>query len=115
VIKYSLAALKNVGRGAVEHVVATREAGGPFASLGDFARRVDSRAVNKRALESLARAGAFDEINANRAQVAAGVEAILAMASRTSADSEQGQSSLFGSGGGTAAEDVPCRSPKRGR
>ncbi|HUE47121.1 MAG TPA: DNA polymerase III subunit alpha, partial [Aestuariivirgaceae bacterium] len=105
VIKYSLAALKNVGRGAVEHVVETRKAG-PFASLGDFARRVDSRAVNKRALESLARAGAFDEINANRAQVAAGVEAILAMASRTSADSEQGQSSLFGSGGGAAAEDV---------
>jgi DNA polymerase III subunit alpha len=107
VIKYSLAALKNVGRAAVEHVVATREAAGPFGSLGEFARRIDAKAVNKRALESLARAGAFDEINANRAQVTAGVEAILAMASRTSADTEQGQSSLFGSGGGTPAEDVP--------
>jgi DNA polymerase III subunit alpha len=107
VIKYSLAALKNVGRAAVEHVVATRDAAGPFGSLGEFARRIDAKAVNKRALESLARAGAFDQLNANRAQVAAGVEAILAMASRTSADSEQGQSSLFGSGGGTPAEDVP--------
>jgi len=108
VIKYSLAALKNVGRAAVEHVMAIRDAGGAFASLGDFARRVDAKAVNKRALESLARAGAFDALNPNRAQVSAGVEAILAMASRTSADSEQGQSSLFGSGGGgAAAEDVP--------
>jgi DNA polymerase III subunit alpha len=107
VIKYSLAALKNVGRASVEHLVAERESAGPFGSLGDFARRVDARAVNKRALESLAKAGAFDEINANRAQVTAGVEAILAMASRTSADSEQGQSSLFGSSGGATAEDVP--------
>jgi DNA polymerase-3 subunit alpha len=106
VIKYSLTALKNVGRATVEHVAAVREAGGRFGSLGEFARRVDAKALNKRALESLARAGAFDEINPNRAQVVAGVEAILAMASRTSADSEQGQSSLFGSGGAAAAEEV---------
>jgi DNA polymerase-3 subunit alpha len=87
--------------------MAIRDAGGAFASLGDFARRVDAKAVNKRALESLAKAGAFDALNPNRAEVSAGVEAILAMASRTSADSEQGQSSLFGTGGGAAAEDVP--------
>jgi DNA polymerase-3 subunit alpha len=107
VIKYSLAALKNVGRAAVEHVAATRDAAGRFGSLGEFARRIEAKAVNKRALESLAKAGAFDEINANRAQVTAGVEAILAMASRTSSDSEQGQSSLFGASGGAAGEDVP--------
>jgi DNA polymerase III subunit alpha len=107
VIKYSLAALKNVGRAAVEHVVAERERAGQFGSLGEFARRMDAKAVNKRALESLAKAGAFDEINPNRAQVTAAVEAIAAMASRTSADSEQGQSSLFGSKSGAADEDVP--------
>jgi DNA polymerase III subunit alpha len=107
VIKYSLAALKNVGRAAVEHVVAERERAGQFGSLGEFARRMDAKAVNKRALESLAKAGAFDEINPNRAQVTAAVEAIVAMASRTSADSEQGQSSLFGSKSGAADEDVP--------
>jgi hypothetical protein len=56
-----------------------------------------------------------DDARHGQHRQAAGVEAILAMASRTSADSEQGQSSLFGSGGGTAAEDVPCRLPKPGR
>ena len=59
-ILYSLAALKNVGAGAIEHIVQAREEGGPFKSLGDFAKRIDARILNKRALESLAKAGAFD-------------------------------------------------------
>ena len=63
VIFYSLAALKNVGVGAIQHLIATREAGGRFTSLGDFARRMHGSVLNKRALESLAKAGAFDEIN----------------------------------------------------
>src|SRR5262245_21548713 len=58
-ILYSLAALKNVGQGAIEHLVRVRKEGGPFASLGDFARRIDAHMLNKRALESLAKAGAF--------------------------------------------------------
>ena len=104
-ILYSLAALKNVGEGAMAHVVAVRAEGGPFRSLGDFARRVDARMLNKRALESLAKAGAFDGLNPNRAQVLAGVEAILGMASRTSAEAAAGQNDLFG-GAATAPEDV---------
>ena len=60
VIYYALAAVKGVGRQAMDHVVAQREADGPFRSLADFARRVDSKLVNKRAFESLVRAGAFD-------------------------------------------------------
>ncbi len=101
-IVYSLAALKNVGAGAIALLVAAREAGGPFVSLADFARRVDGRMVNKRALESMAKAGAFDCLNANRAQVLDGVESILAMASRTSSEAEAGQEDLFGAatGGG---------------
>ncbi len=95
-ILYSLAALKNVGAGAIEHLVSVRTEGGPFKSLGDFARRVDGRSVNKRALESLAKAGAFDSLNPNRAQVLDGVESILSMANRTTSEAEAGQNDLFG-------------------
>ena len=101
-----LAALKNVGHGAVQHLVDVRgQKAGPFASLGDFARRIDARDLNRRALESLAKAGAFDALCANRAQVLDGVDAILAMASRTSAEAEAGQNDLFGTMAGPA-EDV---------
>jgi DNA polymerase-3 subunit alpha len=105
-IRYALAALKNVGQQAVQHVVELREEGGPFTSLADFARRLDARFVNKRALESMAKAGAFDELNPNRAQVLGGVEAILSMANRTSAEREVGQSDMFG-GGEAGANDLP--------
>ncbi len=59
-IRYSLAALKNIGASAVETIVAARNAKGPFRSLADFAARINTKAVNKRALETLAAAGAFD-------------------------------------------------------
>ncbi len=101
---YTLSALKNVGRAAVEHLCEIRAEGGPFKSFGDFANRVDGRTINKRALESMAKAGAFDSLNANRAQVLAGTGAILGMASRTSADAELGQNDFFG--GGDLVEDV---------
>ena len=68
-IRYSLSALKNVGRGAIEHLESIREAGGPFVSIGDFARRIDGHVLNKRALESLAKAGAFDCITPHRRQI----------------------------------------------
>ena len=103
-VVYTLSALKNVGRAAVEHLCEIREEGGPFKSFGDFASRVDGRTINKRALESMAKAGAFDSLNPNRAQVLAGVGAILGMASRTSADAELGQNDFFG--GGDVVEDV---------
>ena len=106
VIFYSLAALKNVGVGAIQHLIATREAGGRFTSLGDFARRVQGSTMNKRALESMAKAGAFDEINANRAQVLAGVETLIATSSRTSAETQAGQNDLFGAATGAREELV---------
>jgi DNA polymerase-3 subunit alpha len=105
-IQYSLAALKNVGEQAVEHIVELREEGGPFKSLGDFARRVDPRMVNKRALESIAKSGGFDELNPNRAQVLSGVESIIAMANRTATEAEIGQNDMFG-GGDSGAEELP--------
>jgi DNA polymerase-3 subunit alpha len=98
-ITYALAALKNVGRAAVEHLTEIRQTGGPFLNLADFARRISPRVINKRALESLARAGAFDELNDNRAQVLAGVEAILAFANAQADEKSSGQSNLFGAEG----------------
>src|SRR5262245_46751199 len=76
-IHYALAALKGVGRQAVDAIVEARGRT-PFADLSDFASRINPRAVNKRVLESLAAAGAFDELEGNRASVFAAVDAILA-------------------------------------
>jgi DNA polymerase-3 subunit alpha len=109
-ILYSLAALKNVGAGAIEHIVKSRGEGGPFRSLGDFAKRIDARVVNKRALESLAKAGAFDGLNPNRAQVLDAVESILSMANRAASAAEAGQNDLFG---GTASTSDDLVLPRR--
>jgi DNA polymerase III subunit alpha len=104
-ILYSLAALKNVGKGAIEHLVETRNTGGPFTSLGDFARRINPQVLGKRALESLVKAGAFDVLHSDRARVFHGIEAIIAMSSRTSEEAQVGQHDLFG-GALAEPEDV---------
>jgi DNA polymerase III alpha subunit len=78
-IHYALAALRGVGPQAIESILAARGER-PFADLADFARRTNPRAINKRVLESLAAAGAFDAIEANRARAFAAVDAILATA-----------------------------------
>ena len=93
---YALAAVKGVGRQAMDHVVEIREQGGPFKSLSDFARRVDPRQVNKRAFENLARAGAFDSLNKNRRQVVENSDRILGGAQAAARERESGQVSLFG-------------------
>jgi DNA polymerase-3 subunit alpha len=99
-IRYSLAALKGLGAQAVETVVAERAAKGPFADLADFAGRCDPKALNKRALETLAAAGAFDGFERNRALVQGNVDAIMAFANRTAENAAQGTDDLFGGGGG---------------
>ena len=114
-IRYALAALKGVGRAAMEGLVAERRAKGPFKSLADFAGRVDPKQANKRIIESLAAAGAFDSLLPNRRQVSEAAETVLrhaaaAMESRTSQ-----QVSLFGDSGGEAPRiqlpQVPDWSP----
>jgi DNA polymerase-3 subunit alpha len=97
-IRYSLAALRNVGRSVVEHIVAERDSGGAFQSLADFAARINPRIVNKRGLESLAAAGAFDCLEPDRAKVCANVDVILGAAGRLAGDRAAGQSDLFGAG-----------------
>jgi DNA polymerase III subunit alpha len=93
-IRYALAALKGVGRAAVETIVAVRDR--PFADFGDFARRINPRAINKRVLESLAAAGAFDELERERARATAAVDIVLATAQRAQDAAVSGQSELFG-------------------
>jgi DNA polymerase III subunit alpha len=95
-IHYALAALKGVGPQAVEQVVEERRKNGPFTSLADFASRVSPRAINKRIIESLAAAGAFDVLEPNRARVFAGADAILAACQRSHEAASSGQNDMFG-------------------
>ncbi|GGB32705.1 DNA-directed DNA polymerase [Sphingomonas metalli] len=97
-VRYALGALKSVGEGAMEKLVAERRSA-RFASLDDFARRVDPRLLNKRQLETLAAAGAFDGFDPNRAGVHAAAETILAVAASTHAERTSGQGGLFGDAG----------------
>ena len=102
-IIYALAALKGVGKQAVEAIIAARNSRA-FADLADFAARVNPRAVNKRVLESLTAAGAFDTFEKNRARVFAALDAVLARAQRAHETAAVGQSELFG--GGAAREQI---------
>ena len=106
-IRYALAAIKNVGREAMRSVVAERKRNGPYRSLFDFARRLDSSVVNKRQLENLARAGAFDSLNPNRAQVLAAVESMVRHASASTAERASNQVSMF-AGDGQLEDDEPA-------
>ena len=94
-VRYALGALKSVGEGAMERLVAER-GNGPFKSLDDLAARVDPRLLNKRQLETLAAAGAFDGLDANRAGVHAVAETMLAVAARQHDQKTSGQGGLFG-------------------
>jgi DNA polymerase-3 subunit alpha len=111
-IRYSLAALRNIGAQAVESLVAERTANGRFADLSDFAGRCDPKALNKRALETLAAAGAFDGFERNRALVQGNADAILALANRTAENAAQGTGDLFGGGGGEVRARVDLRPVK---
>lgn len=95
-VRYALAGLKGVGEKAMEQIVEERDAKGRFQSLDDFARRVDPRQLNKRQVEALAGAGAFDSVAPDRAGVFAAAETILAVAQRTHANRTSGQGGLFG-------------------
>jgi DNA polymerase-3 subunit alpha len=92
-----MAALKNVGAGAIAGIVAARAKGGRFTSLSDFARRVDVKSLNRRALESLVKAGAFDALAPNRAALFDGIDSIIGVANRTAGEQAAGQNDRFGS------------------
>jgi len=106
-IHYALAALRGVGRQAVEAIVAARGEG-PFRDLTDFAARINPRAANKRVIESLAAAGAFDALERNRARAYAGADRILAAAQRQHEAAAMGQNELFGGAASREALILPA-------
>ncbi|NPV11584.1 MAG: DNA polymerase III subunit alpha [Ignavibacteria bacterium] len=95
-IRFGLAAIKNVGESAVEEIIKTRQEK-PFEDIYDFCIRVDSKAVNKRAMEGLILAGAFDNLHPNRAYLFENLEEILKYSARKKENISQGLISLFGS------------------
>lgn len=95
-IRYALAAVRNVGQGAVEALVRERESNGRFRDLRDLASRLDARSLNKRQLENLVCAGALDGLNRNRRQTFEAVESILRQASAAASERESAQVNLFG-------------------
>lgn len=97
-ILYALAAVKGVGQQAVEAIVAARD-GEPFRDLGDFAQRINPRMLNRKTLENLASAGAFDDLEPNRAAAFAAIDQVLAEAQRQAEGRALGQNELFGGSG----------------
>jgi DNA polymerase-3 subunit alpha len=112
-IRFGLGAVRNVGRGAIESMIAARTAE-PFTSLRDFVRRVDLRLCNKRVLESLVAAGAMDGLGGHRAQLIHALDEVLREAQVLQQEQEAGQGSLFGEAApvahatGPTLPDVPA-------
>lgn len=104
-IYYSLAAIKGVGEAAVDHIVAVRGAQ-PFANIEDFFLRVDSKLINRRVIEHLICAGAFDCFGRERAELVAGIDRLLGLAQRATEDRVSGQADIFGSDAATGPEVV---------
>jgi DNA polymerase-3 subunit alpha len=94
-IRFGLAAVKHVGAGAVDAVIAARGAGGPFRSLADLIARVDTRIANKRVLESLVKAGAFDSLGRPRAALLQEIDGALAAGQRQARARAESQTGLF--------------------
>ena len=102
-VRYALGGIKNVGERAMEILVTERATAGLFKSLDDFANRVDPSQINRRSLENLAAAGAFDNLEPNRGAVHAAAETLLAAAQSARDSRESGQGGLFGEGGSDMA------------
>ena len=111
-IRYGLAAIKNAGEGAVQLIIDEREANGPFRDPVDLADRVDLRRVGKRALESMAKVGVFDEWG-SRARLLDALDRMVGHSGSTHAAAEAGQMTLFGGNGGGARIDVALLRPEK--
>ncbi|HEX9093863.1 MAG TPA: DNA polymerase III subunit alpha, partial [Coriobacteriia bacterium] len=101
-IRFGLAGIRNVGEGVVDTIVAERHAHGPFTSIQDFCVRVDLKALNKRTVEALVKAGAFDSTGYTRKHLMSMMDAAVDAGMKQQRDRDSGQVSLFDLGG---AED----------
>src|SRR5204863_3407243 len=95
-IRFGLGAIKTVGAGAIESILAGRRASGPYRSLVDLCERIDLRLCNKRVIEALIDAGACDSLGGHRAQLVAALDHAFAEAQARQAERDSGQHPLFG-------------------
>ncbi len=95
-VRYALAALKNVGEGAMKAIVEERDRGGPFKDLVEFARRLDTRQLNRRQMENMVKAGVFDPLDKNRGKVFKNCETLLRFAQAEAESRGSSQIGLFG-------------------
>ncbi|MFC1969301.1 DNA polymerase III subunit alpha [Chloroflexota bacterium] len=105
-IRYGLAAIKNVGQGAVEPIIAERDKGGEFKSIEDMCRRCDLRGLNKRVLDSLIKAGALDSLG-DRGSLLHNIDRILSLSQREQRMRETGQTTMFDLWGETVPVPLP--------
>jgi DNA polymerase-3 subunit alpha len=105
-IRYGLGAVRGVGQGAVEAIIAEREARGPFVSLEDLCRRLDLQKVNRRVLEALLRSGSLDCLGGNRATLMHRLPAAMQLGDQNSKAQDAGQNDLFG-----LVSDAPAAAP----
>ncbi|MGH8270607.1 MAG: DNA polymerase III subunit alpha, partial [Steroidobacteraceae bacterium] len=108
-ILYGLGAVRGVGRGAVEAIIAEREAHGPFTSLADLCRRIDLQKINRRVLDALLRSGSLDALGPNRATLMQRLPAAMQLGDQNSKAHEAGQNDLFGLGAGPQAPAAVTR------
>lgn len=106
-IRYALAAVRNVGYAAMEGLVAERTRNGAFVDIFNFATRMDPHQINKRILENLAKAGAFDEVEPDRSRILASIDLILRHSTTSNEEKSSTQVSLFGGGGAAKATPAP--------
>ena len=106
-VRYALAAIKNVGSEAMSRLVEIRQADGPFSSLQDFLQRLPREVINRRQMEGLARAGAFDSIHPNRRELVENMDLLLSHADAMRREAESNQDNLFT--GTEAASDASIR------
>ncbi|MCC6157228.1 MAG: DNA polymerase III subunit alpha [Deltaproteobacteria bacterium] len=111
-IRYGLAGIKGIGEGAIEAIVGARAKAGSFRSISHLMEHLDTQTVNRRVLESLVRAGAFDELEPNRARLFMGLDTVMERASREARDRASGQVSLFGSATPASAAPVESTLPE---
>jgi len=104
-ILFGMVGIKNVGAGAVESLVAEREANGPYEGLIDFCQRVDGREVTRKTLESLIQCGTFDFSGIHRARLFGGIDTALGRAAESAKDRASGQTSMFDMMGGNEQKD----------
>ena len=107
-VRYGLGAIKGMGEGAAENIVAQRAAGGQFRSIDDLCRRVDLNRVNRRVLEALIRSGSLDGLGPNRATLMARLPAAMQLGEQTTRAVQTGQDDLFGLGAPAGGGTAPC-------